>query len=768
VQTFNTYQSAINDHIFNPSSSGALSFIINMPQVISIDYGRDIGNYLPNGSINNNNIVKIYLAHGDSAAAELVFTSKKLGKPVETGTDTVTLQRLGTYFYVVYCDSQAVRSYGGIRYQKIVTVPNAELGYPGPGLRIKTISSFDNSDSATPSLVKNYSYSGGISLSSNTLGFSTISHHNEWGIWTEQIYTADYSSPLFTLINDQIYYSMVSETNGAGRSVYEYGADGVDALGVFLKKQSDYAFKDSNYVLLKEKINTYESKSIINLWAFTCNLSQIVDDPSCDDCPGIVMILPLESDVFDTTYRYKLYEAHPYVLSSEYLRTISTDEISYDQNGQNPLTVQTNYYYDNPNHLQPTRLITTNSKGDSIITETKYAMDYNFISCGSLYSIDTTFISARRNASIAYQACVQARKNAAYFFFNSNIKSPDNTSFKSALRNYSPNCENVYRSTCANALNTMNMSITNYYNCLATAGIPGFGLTNAQQAIVLLQAYHQPNVPVEQIVSIKKGNIEYLLDATKTDFTVNSLYTILPKIIYKAELATTLKSSFMANPGNYYKPRVNFAYDQFANIVEQSRTSDVKMSYVWDYKSMYPTAQVTGASVNDIAYTSFEADGKGGWTYSGPSANYPAAPTGNKVYNLFANPITKTGLNSATTYIITYWKKSGINIITVNGANGQIIVGKNGWTLYRHEIIGSSSITISGNAIIDELRLYPKGALMTTYTYDPLIGSTSSASPNSILSYYEYDPLGRLKALRDADGKIIKRIDYKYQGTYHD
>jgi len=40
------------------------------------------------------------------------------------------------------------------------------------------------------------------------------------------------------------------------------------------------------------------------------------------------------------------------------------------------LLTDTKYYYDNPAHLLPTRIVTINSKGDSVITRTKYAQDY--------------------------------------------------------------------------------------------------------------------------------------------------------------------------------------------------------------------------------------------------------------------------------------------------------------------------------------------------------------------------------------------------------
>ncbi|HEY1202051.1 MAG TPA: hypothetical protein VGE79_13760, partial [Niastella sp.] len=66
--------------------------------------------------------------------------------------------------------------------------------------------------------------------------------------------------------------------------------------------------------------------------------------------------------------------------------------------------------------------------------------------------------------------------------------------------------------------------------------------------------------------------------------------------------------------------------------------------------------------------------------------------------------------------------------------------------------------------LIDELRLYPADAQMTTFTYAPLIGATSNCSSNNAITYYEYDALGRLQVTKDQDGNIIKTIEYHYQG----
>src|SRR5690348_11643158 len=49
----------------------------------------------------------------------------------------------------------------------------------------------------------------------------------------------------------------------------------------------------------------------------------------------------------------------------------------YDLNGQNPITTTTNYYYDNLNHLQPTRITVDNSKDELVTTHYTYPLDYS-------------------------------------------------------------------------------------------------------------------------------------------------------------------------------------------------------------------------------------------------------------------------------------------------------------------------------------------------------------------------------------------------------
>ena len=55
-------------------------------------------------------------------------------------------------------------------------------------------------------------------------------------------------------------------------------------------------------------------------------------------------------------------------------------------------------------------------------------------------------------------------------------------------------------------------------------------------------------------------------------------------------------------------------------------------------------------------------------------------------------------------------------------------------------------------------------AMVTTYTYDPLVGLTSITDPRKLTLYYEYDDYNRLKLVRDDLGNILSENDYHYKG----
>lgn len=65
---------------------------------------------------------------------------------------------------------------------------------------------------------------------------------------------------------------------------------------------------------------------------------------------------------------------------------------------------------------------------------------------------------------------------------------------------------------------------------------------------------------------------------------------------------------------------------------------------------------------------------------------------------------------------------------------------------------------------LEDLRAAFPTAMVTTFTYDLLVGVTSVTDPRGYTSYYEYDNLNRLKEVKDDEGNIVEDIKYHYQG----
>lgn len=188
-------------------------------------------------------------------------------------------------------------------------------------------------------------------------------------------------------------------------------------------------------------------------------------------------------------------------------------------------------------------------------------------------------------------------------------------------------------------------------------------------------------------------------------------------------------------------------------------------AYIWDEHYNTILAQCTDADSSSVAYTSFETNAMGRWNYDPAAITTDiTAPTGSRRYTLSAADITLTGLNTAKTYIVSFWRKTGSQ--SVNSKTG--VQGKelNGWTYMEYKITGTSTVTVSGSGYIDELRLYPAGSQMTTYTYEPLIGLSAQVDPASRISYYEYDVIGRLTKIKDQDRNLVKLISYKQKDIF--
>lgn len=65
--------------------------------------------------------------------------------------------------------------------------------------------------------------------------------------------------------------------------------------------------------------------------------------------------------------------------------------------------------------------------------------------------------------------------------------------------------------------------------------------------------------------------------------------------------------------------------------------------------------------------------------------------------------------------------------------------------------------------VLNKIRSGLPNAMVTTYTYDPLVGVTSVTDPKGYMIYYEYDSFNRLAHVKENGGKILSKNEYHYK-----
>lgn len=293
----------------------------------------------------------------------------------------------------------------------------------------------------------------------------------------------------------------------------------------------------------------------------------------------------------------------------------------------------------------------------------------------------------------------------------------------------------------------------------ATTGSIAYNINQMKQKNML-------SLPIEKLqyrTDAGGGNKRYI-NGQLTDHIMGK-----PSRIYFLEstplltsVSTSAISSNVFNYDSHYRLAASMKYDVNENLTEQSKTNDMPKSYIWDYNSMFPVAEIAGAYENEAWYTSFETSYKGRFSFTGTILADATAPTGKQCYNLSSGAITAT-VNPAQKYTLSYWSKNGSGSVTVAGSTG-VKQGpvKNGWTYFEHTVASITNASVNGTGYIDELRLYPSIASMLTRTYDPLIGVTSECNNNNMITYYTYDGLSRLMFIKNQDGFIVKSFKYNY------
>ncbi len=285
-------------------------------------------------------------------------------------------------------------------------------------------------------------------------------------------------------------------------------------------------------------------------------------------------------------------------------------------------------------------------------------------------------------------------------------------------------------------------------------------------------------VSKKSFIKAPESSTEYLLSSTYTDYRITSNGDYKPEYVFDLPLNKPHLNNSSNNPN--YIQKAFFMYNTEGDIIGQMDEGLHKVSYLYDYgvpksvdANLNRDKKVVATLVNAnplerSAYSSFESEETsiGGWDLTGTAVfRKDLAVTGNVSLQLQSgNSLSATisGIlnNPTQAYRLSFWSTANLSLPSyANLVKSSPVI--NGFTYYEYNInAGTSVVTIQGNAIIDEVRLYPATARMTTTTSDPLLGKTSECDENNRITYYEYDGLGRMKLIKDENRHIVKMYEY--------
>ncbi|MEN1784370.1 MAG: RHS repeat domain-containing protein [Bacteroidota bacterium] len=189
-----------------------------------------------------------------------------------------------------------------------------------------------------------------------------------------------------------------------------------------------------------------------------------------------------------------------------------------------------------------------------------------------------------------------------------------------------------------------------------------------------------------------------LLTTQKTDFA-NDNDTFNNTLPIKV---SSLKGT--AGASNAFEPRFEYErYGRFGTILQAKKEDGTPVSYIWGYNEEHIIAKIDNATYNQLGS--------------------------------LASAIRAASLSD-----------NDRTIDLINGDGTKNYIGNEG-------VLRDLS---------DQLRQSLPHAMITSYTYDPMIGVTSITDPKGYTTFYEYDTQNRLKHIKDQDGNLVQDMAYKY------
>ncbi|MEM9858941.1 MAG: RHS repeat domain-containing protein [Bacteroidota bacterium] len=283
---------------------------------------------------------------------------------------------------------------------------------------------------------------------------------------------------------------------------------------------------------------------------------------------------------------------------------------------------------------------------------------------------------------------------------------------------------------------------------------PQYNLTGV---ITEMMDNNMVNVPIEVYTILDN---QYLTQGSFSNMEVINTGIVVPITSYTLEPgrlvsdfnASTYDGEFTIDSSYDLASRLFYSYAN--NPIQHIPRNGIATTYIWGYDQSKVIAVASNASRHDVAYHNFESSDFGNWN-TAPTPDFSDSYLGR---GSFIGILNKSNLSEGQFVISLYAKGSGN--ITVNGISKPVT---SDWSELTWQLDNPGTVEINSNGNrLDEVRLLPHQAKLTTYSYEPIYGIISKTDANGVTTHFNYDDFGRLSEVVDKDHNLIEQYRYRY------
>ncbi|HEY8958630.1 hypothetical protein, partial [Chitinophaga sp.] len=371
-------------------------------------------------------------------------------------------------------------------------------------------------------------------------------------------------------------------------------------------------------------------------------------------------------------------------------------------------------------------------------------MNYYNIGASEKYTSDMDYLRGSLLREINYDSSARKVSRTDYYYNTGNLQN-GNYFAANIMYGYTfPYCNSVYCTSCCSSepLNQGYRLVPSKIICPWIYEVQRvdsvFDLNNNRSIVKTVSSYYDNaqhgqlsrQTEANSLNQIQTSYYKYPLDYTITGTPATPEVTGIKYlqsnhyISSVIEKYTTLGSSTVAASVTTYKPDKPFP------------------DIAWGFDSPDPVANYTPLTVTAAAVTK--------------DNRYKPWVTFNN-YDSYGN-IRQQGKVNDLSEVYLWGYDNQYPVAKVVGSDYTTVAA-----LVNNTILQSPSTDQQLRDELNKIRTALPGAIVNTYTYTPLLGVTSETDDRGLTIYYEYDMLGRLKAIKDQDGKIVKLIQYQYR-----